>query len=94
MKIGQNLSTPDFHVAIFSYTKDANFGSSYPFQIKVVTPDHVSDEEVDRQINEKDWREIIITQLCEFYPDAKKVKGRVYIPSLKRTVEVPEITWK
>ena len=66
MKIGQNLSTPDFQVIIYSHTKDANFGSSYPFQIKVVTPDHVSEEQVDHWINEKNWRDIIITQLCEF----------------------------
>ncbi len=45
MKIGQNLSMPDFQVNVYSLTKDAKFGSSYPFQIKVVTPDYVSDTE-------------------------------------------------
>ncbi len=50
MKIGQNLSKPDFQVIIFSHTRDANFGSSYPFQIKVVTPDDVSEEEVDLKL--------------------------------------------
>ena len=57
MKIGQDLSTPDFQIAIYALTKakETKFGSSYAFKISVTTPDDVSEEETVRQINEKNW---------------------------------------
>lgn len=93
MKIGQKLSTPDFHVIIITRTKSATFGSSYPFEIKVITPDHVSEEELDSIIEKKDWRGIIIAEICESYPDSKLTENGIYIPSIKGYVVVPEITW-
>ena len=93
MRIGQKLSTPDFQVTIITHTRDANFGSSYPFQIKVRAPDYVSEDEIDKMIEDKDWRELIITELCDLYPGAKDTKDGVYIPSFNGYVVIPELTW-
>jgi hypothetical protein len=74
MKIGQNLSKPDFQINVYSLTKDTKFGSSYPFQIKVVTPDYVSDEEYINSIHfwnatileqwRSDYTELILISFC------------------------------
>lgn len=95
MKIGQELSTPDFQITIFALTKakETTFGSSYAFRVRVVTPDEVSEEEVDRRINETDWQKILIKKLCEYYPDAKEVENGLHIPRLKATIYVPDITF-
>ncbi|MCY4552998.1 MAG: hypothetical protein OXC79_04945 [Candidatus Poribacteria bacterium] len=61
--------------------------------VRVVTPDEVSEEEVDRRINETDWQKIIIKKLCEYYPDAKEVENGLHIPRLKATIYVPDITF-
>ena len=95
MRIGQELSTPDFQITIFALTKakETKFGSSYAFRIRVVTPDEVSEEEVDRRIKETDWQKIMIKKLCEYYPDAKEVENGLHIPRLKATIYVPDITF-
>ena len=92
MKIGQELSTPDFKIAIYAQTKakGTKFGSSYEFKISVRTPDDVSEEETERQMNEKDWKEIIIKRLCKYYPDAEKVEEGLYIPRLKSVIVIPD----
>ena len=58
-----------------------------------MTPDDVSEEETERQINEKDWREIIIKKLCEYYSDAREVEKGLHIPRLKATINVSDITF-
>ena len=75
-QIGQDLSTPDFKVTVYAWTKakETQPGSAYAFQIKVVTPDEVSEEEVDRRINEKDWQDIMKKRLCEHFPGQWKSK--------------------
>ena len=95
--IGQGLSTPDFKIAVYTLTKaeETKFGSVYAFQMKISSPDHVSEEEVDRYIDEKDWRKIIAEKLCEYYPDAKEVENGVRIPEIAGTLEIPDaITFK
>ena len=92
MKIGQELSTPDFKIAIYAQTKakGTKFGSSYEFKISVRTPDDVSEEETERQMNEKDWQKLIFDKLCKYYPDAKKVKEGLHIPRLKSVIVIPD----
>ena len=92
MRIGQDISTPEFQITIYPLTKgkETKFGSSYAFKIEVVTPDYVSEEDTYRQINEQNWRKIIIEKLCGCYPDAKKVKNGLHIPSLKATIGIPD----
>ena len=92
-KIGKDLSTPDFTITLYSFTKESEFGSSYSFQIKVKSADSVSEEERDRYVSDKDWRNTIIKKLCEYYPDAIDREKYIYIPSLDIIVSVPEITF-
>ena len=84
MKIGQELSIPDFQIAIYPLTKskETQLGSVYAFKITVGTPDYVSEEETIRRINEKNWQKIIIERLCEHYPDAKEVENGIHIPGI------------
>ena len=92
MKIGQELSTPDFKITIFALTKakETKFDSSYAFKISVATPDDVSEEEMVRQINEKNWKEIIIDRLCKYYPDAVKVEEGLHVPRLKSVIVIQD----
>ena len=91
-QIGQELSTQDFKVTVYTLTKakETQPGSVYAFRIRVVTPDDVSEEETERQINEKDWQKIIIDGLCEHYPDAEEVENGLHIPGIGITISVPD----
>lgn len=92
MKVGQDLSTPDFKVTIYPQTKakETKPGSSYVCKISVWVSDEVTEEEMTRQIDETDWQKVIIQKLCKYYPEAKEAKNGVYIPSIKATIEIPD----
>ena len=97
MRIGQDLSIPDFQIIIHPQTKakETRPGSAYTFKISLDTPDDVSEEEVERYIDEKDWQKSIIEKLCEYYPDAKEVENGVHIPDVHTpgigfTISVPD----
>ena len=55
-----------------------------------MTPDYVSEEEKTRQVNEKNWQEMIIQRLLEYYPDGRKEKNGLYVPRFEGKIEVPD----
>ena len=91
MKIGQDLSIPDFQIIIHSQTrsKETQPGSRYAFKISLDSPDDVSEEEVESYINEKDWQKLIIKKLREYYPGAEAVEDGLKIPGIG-TISVPD----
>ncbi|MDE0397688.1 MAG: hypothetical protein OXL96_07800 [Candidatus Poribacteria bacterium] len=90
-KIGQDLSTPDFQVTLYSLTgsRETQLGSKYAFKINVISPDK-EPEEVERYAAEKDWQKMIIEKMCEYYPDATEVEGGVYIPEIGGIIPIPD----
>lgn len=92
MKVGKDISTPDFQVTFYSQTKskDTKFGSSYVCKIHVVSSDEVTEEEFIRYIKETNWQKVIIQKLRKYYPGAKEVESGIYIPSIERTIEIPD----
>ena len=90
-KIGQELSTPDFTVSLYSLTgsKETQLGSKYEFRINV-TSENKDQEELERYISENDWQKMIIEKICEYYPDTTEVEGGVCIPEMGGKISVPD----